>query len=298
MDMDTLRARTRGIAAFAPTPFFEKGGRTSVDVEGVEKNMEFLAEGGIPVVAVCGGVGELWDLEEEEHLQVVRAAARQAAGRMVVFAGVSGDAAASIARSRKVEEAGADGVLLFPDEAAVPDAGALVEYYTQVSRAIHIGMMPFRADATVDIPVLQRLADLPNVVALKEERERLDEFQEIVLALGERLAVIGAGDAFAPSYLVLGGAGLACSFSNFLPELYVEMWEAGQRWDFRRVMEIHNSLAPLNQLWRRFGLRLIKTALELIGLAGGPCRSNPPRLTVPEREELAEALGRFTSIAV
>lgn len=298
MDMDILRQRTRGIVVFAPTPFVETGGKTQVDVEGVEKNMEFLVQGGIPVVVVCGGVGELWDLEEEEHAQVVRTASRQAAGRMVVFAGVSGDVAASIERSRKVEEAGADGVLLFPDDQAVPDAGALVEYYTQVSRAIHIGVMPFRADALVDIAVLERLAALPNVVALKEERERLDEFQEIVLALGGRLAVIGAGDAFAPSYLVLGGAGLACSFSNFLPELYAEMWEAGQQGDFRRVMEIHNSLVPLNQLRRRFGLRLVKAALELIGLAGGPCRSNPPRLSGSEREELAGVLGRFTAIAV
>lgn len=298
MEMDTLRERTRGIVVFAPTPFTEKGGKTYVDVEGVEKNMEFLVQGGIPVVVVCGGVGELWDLEEEEHLQVVRAAARQAAGRMVVFAGVSGDLPGSIERSRKAEEAGADGVLLFPDEAAIPNAEALVDYYRRVCQALTIGVMPFRADAMVDIPVLQRLAGLQNVVALKEERENMDEFSQIVLAMGERLAIIGAGDAFAPCYLVLGGAGLACSFSNFLPELYVEMWEAAQGWDFRRVMEIHASLAPLNQLRRRLGLRLVKGALELIGLAGGPCRSHPPRLTLQEREELAEVLGRFTSIAV
>ena len=285
MNLDILRARTRGIVVFAPTPFVEEAGQTRVDGEGLERNMEFLVQGGIPVVVVCGGVGDLWDLSAEEHLQVVRTAVRQAAGRMVVFAGVYGDIAASIARSRQVEEAGADGVLLFPDDEAVPTAEALVGYYTQVAGAIGIGMMPFRADAMVDIPVLQRLAALPNVVALKEERENMDEFGQIAQALGEQLAIIGAGDAFAPSYLVLGGGGLACSFSNFLPDLYVEMWEAAQQWDFKRVMEIHHSLAPLNGLRRRFGLRLIKVALELKGLAGGPCRANPPRLSAGEREE-------------
>jgi 4-hydroxy-tetrahydrodipicolinate synthase len=236
--METLRERTRGIVVFAPTPFVEEGGRTLVDVEGLERNMEFLVQAGIPVVVVCGGVGELWDLSAEEHQQVVETTARQAAGRMVVFAGVYGDAAASITRSQQAEEAGADGVLLFPDDEAVPTAEALVDYYTRVGQAIGIGMMPFRADELVDIPVLQRLAALPNVVALKEERERMDEFQEIVLALGDQLAIIG------------------------------------------------------------FGLRLTKAALELRGLAGGPCRSNPPRLSPGEREELAEALGRFTSVAV
>jgi 5-dehydro-4-deoxyglucarate dehydratase len=298
MNLHTLRARTRGITVFAPTPFAETGGRTLVDVEGLERNMEFLAQAGVPVVVVCGGVGELWDLSAEEHRQVVETATRQADGRLVVFAGVYGDATASIARSRQAEEAGADGVLLFPDEEAVPTAEALVDYYTQVGQAIGIGMMPFRAEELVDIPVLRRLAALPQVVALKEERERMDEFQEIVLALGDQLAIIGAGDAFAPSYLVLGGGGLACSFANFLPDLYTQMWEAGQQGDFSRVMEIHNALVPLNQLRRRFGLRLIKAALELRGLAGGPCRSNPPRLSPAEREELAEALGRFSPVAV
>ena len=298
MNLDTLRARTRGIVVFAPTPFVEKEGRTLVDVEGLERNIEFLVQGGIPVVVVCGGVGELWDLSAEEHRQVVQTAARQAAGRMVVFAGVYGDAAASISRSQQAEEAGANGVLLFPDDEAVPTAEALVDYYTQVGQAITIGMMPFRADELVDLQVLRRLAALPNVVALKEERERMDEFQEIVLALGDQLTIIGAGDAFAPSYLALGGGGLACSFANFLPDLYTQMWDAGQQGDFARVMELHNALVPLSQLRRRFGLRLIKTALELRGLAGGPCRSEPPRLSASEEQEVAEALGRFATVAV
>jgi 4-hydroxy-tetrahydrodipicolinate synthase len=289
MNLETLRARTRGIVVFAPTPFIEEGSRTQVDVEGLQRNIEFLVQGDIPVVVVCGGVGELWDLSAEEHRLVIETTARQAAGRMVVFAGVYGDIAASITRSRQAEAAGADGVLLFPDDEAVPTAEALVDYYTQVGAAIGIGMMPFRADEVVDLAVLQRLAALPNVVALKEERERMDEFQVIVLALGDQLAIIGAGDAFAPSYLVLGGGGLACSFANFLPDLYTQMWEAGQQGDFAQVMAIHNTLVPLNQLRRRFGLRLIKAALELSGLAGGPCRANPPRLNPGERAELAEA---------
>lgn len=297
MNLDTLRTRTRGIVVFAPTPFIEEGGRTQVDVEGLQRNMEFLVQGGIPVVVVCGGVGELWDLSAQEHRLVIETAARQAAGRMVVFAGVYGDAAASITRSRQAEAAGADGVLLFPDDEAVPTAAALIDYYTRVGQAIGIGMMPFRADELVDIPVLQRLAALPKVVALKEERERMDEFQEIVLALGDQLAIIGAGDAFAPSYLVLGGGGLACSFANFLPDLYTQMWDAGQQGDFGRVMQIHNTLMPLNQLRRRFGLRLTKAALELCGLAGGPCRANPPRLDAGERAELAAVLARFTPVA-
>ena len=290
MDLVALRARTRGILVFAPTPLIEERDKTIVDEEGVRKNTEFLVRAGIPAAVVCGGVGELWDLTAEEHLRVVRAAVGQAGGRMAIYAGISGDAAASEAGARRVQDAGADGVLLFPDEEAVPDAAALLSYYTRVSRAVGIGLMPFRADAWVDIPLLAQLADLPNVVALKEERESMPEFRQIVLALGERLAVIGAGDEFAPCYLVLGGAGVACSLSNFLPGLYTGMWEAAQRWDYRRVTQIDASLAPLFALRRRHGLGLIKAALELVGLAGGPCRTGRPRLDAAGRDELARVL--------
>lgn len=293
MDMDILQDRLSGIVVFAVTPFVERAGKTFVDEEGVRKNTEYLARGGIPAVVVCGGVGELWDLSEEEHLQVVRTAVEQAAGRMVVFAGVCGDTSDSVERSCKVEAAGADGVLLFPDDEAVPGPEALVDYYTRVSQAVGIGVMPFRADAWVDIPLLERLAELPNVVALKEERENMDEFRQIVLALGEKLAIIGAGDAFAPCYFVLGGAGVACSLSNFLPELYVEMWQAARQWDYRRVMEIHTSLASFTGLRRRNGNSLLKAALEMMGLAGGPCRDGKRYMDDADRKELAELLTRF-----
>ncbi len=294
MDKDTLRQRTRGIVVFAVTPFTED---ESVDEEGVEKNVEFLVQGGIPVAVFCGGVGELWHLSEEEHLQVVRTAANQAAGRMLIYAGVSGGASASAERARQLEAAGADGVLLFPDASAVPDIPSLLDYYTRVSEAVDIGLMPFRADASVDIEVLHRLADLSNVVALKEERENMEDFFEIVRSVGNRMSIIGAGDPFAPCYFVLGGAGLACGLANFLPALYVEMWEAAQRWDYRRVMEIHTSLLPLAVLRRRNGTSLLKAALECMGMAGGPCRADQRRIIENDRQQLEELLKPFAVTA-
>lgn len=290
MDFDPLRRRVRGIVVFAVTPMVERNGKILIDEEGVAKNMEFLAQAHIPVVVVCGGVGELWNLSDEEHSQVVRAAVQEVSGRMVVFAGAHGPIEDSIRRARRIEEAGADGVLLFPDDDAVPTSPALLEYYTQVARSIRIGMMPFRADDSVSIEVLQRLADIPNVVALKEEEEDMEDFREMVVAAGGRISILGAGDALAPCYFVLGADGLACSLSNFLPELYMEMWEAAQRWDYRRVMEIHASLAVFSGLRRRNGISFLKAALDWMNLAGGPARSGRPRIQESDRQQLERML--------
>ena len=294
MDKESLIQRTRGIVVFAVTPFTEAG---QVDEDGVRANMEFLAAAGIPVVVACGGVGELWHLDDDEHRRVVEAAVDQSAGRMAVYAGACGDTDTSIAAAARIENAGADGVLLFPDDDVVADAASAMDYYAGVSDAVDIGLMPFRADAYVDLDVLRRLADLPNVVALKEERENMDDFRQIVLGVGDRMSIIGAGDAFAPCYFVLGAAGLACSLSNFLPGLYLEMWAAAQAWDYRRVMEIHASLEVFSGLRRRHGTAMLKAALEIRGLAGGPCRAGLDRLPAADRAALSAALDRFAATA-
>jgi len=294
LDKIGLMQRTRGIVVFAVTPMTAAG---EVDEAGVRRNMEFLVDAGVPVVVVCGGVGELWDLTDDESRRVVAAAAEAAAGRMAVYGGAFGGVEDSIRRARQVEGAGADGVLLFPDDDVVPDAAAVIDYYSRLSDAVDIGLMPFRADAFVDLDVLGTLAQLTNVVALKEEYEHFDDFRQIVLAHGEQMSIIGAGDAFAPCYFLLGAAGLACGLSNFVPRAFVDMWEAAQAWDYRRVMEIHAGLELFTGLRSRYGTVMLKDALSILGLAGGPCRRGAGPMPEADRAKLTQAMAAFTATA-
>ena len=297
MQIEELRRRSRGIYVFAITPLLEKSGRTQVDEEGVRRNTESWVKAGIPVVVVCGGVGELWHLAQDEHIRVVEAAAQQAAGRVVVIAGVTGDTAQCVETARRVEEAGADGVLLFPDRESIRWREELVDFYTHVSGAVDIGIVPFRADETVDLETIRRLADLPNVIALKEESERLDEFKNIVREAGDRIIVAGAGsDQLAPCFLLMGAGALTSSLSNHLPGQLVDMWEAAQRGDFRTVTKIQGALRPIEILRQRHGHSLHKAAMEIIGLAGGPSRSGQARLGEAERTELRGHLSRLGAI--
>lgn len=263
-----------------------------VDEDGLRRNMAFLADAGIPVVVVCGGVGELWDLSDSESQRVIATAVEATAGRMAVYGGAFGNVDDSIRRARQVEAAGADGVLLFPNSDVVADGAAVVDYYRRLSDAVDIGLMPFRADSFVDLQVLEQLAQLPNVVALKEELENFDDFRQIVLAHGDKLSIIGAGDAFAPCYFVLGAAGLACGLSNFLPRTFVDMWQAAQAWDYQRVMELHTSLEAFTTLRRRYGTVMLKEALSIIGLAGGPCRRGG-QMSAEDRATLVQAIKSF-----
>lgn len=286
MPFDTLQKRLRGIVVFAITPFVERDGQTVVDEDGLRRNLEFLIERRIGTIVVCGGTGELFVTSHEEQSQVVRAAVEQVNGRAVVIAGVEGNLATSIARARAVEALGSDGILLFPDDATV-EAGdkALLAYYRTIDQAVGIGLMPFRDSSGPSLDTVRRLAELPHVVTIKEESFDLSGFREVVLHVGHQVAVIGAGDEYLPYYLLAGGMGVATGLSNFLPNLYVEMYEAAQRWEYERVMALHARLAPLLRLRDEYGTTLLKAGMEAIGLAGGPTRLQPPRL--PDRAQAA-----------
>lgn len=285
-----MKESLKGIVVFAITPFCEVNRRTMVDEDGLRGNVEFLLKHNVPVIVVCGGTGELWSLEDEERTQAVRAAVEQARGRALVIAGVEGDTQRSVERARVVEELGADGALLFPDDDIV-DAGAaaLLQYYRAVNDAVNVGIMAFRDDS-ISLASLQQLADLPNVVAIKEETFNIVAHRQVVLALGERFAIAGAGDELLPYYFLAGASAVCTGLSNFLPAHYVAMSDAAQRGDFQRVMELHEQLEPLLRLREQHGTRLLKAAMEEVGLAGGAVRGKPTHLPPSAREELRDVL--------
>ena len=291
MDIEETRLRSRGIQVFAITPFLAKDDRTIVDEEGMRRNVESWVEANVPVVVVCGGVGELWHLDQEEHTQAVRSAAEQASGRIVVIAGITGDTESCVAASRRVEEAGGDGVLLFPSTSVGRDRGTLIRFYSAVSEAVSIGIMPFRVDDTVDVDTVRELADLPNMLALKEESERMDEFEHLVREVGDRVIIAGAGsDQLAPCFLLMGAGALTSSLANHIPGQLVSMWDAAQKGDFQEVMKIQHAIRPIEMLRQNYGHRLHKAAMDMIGLSGGATRAPGAPIHSSDRTRLHQHL--------
>ena len=274
LKIEETRRRSKGIQVFAITPFIDVNGKTIVDEEGIKRNVNSWVTANIPVVVTCGGVGELWHLNEEEHFQVVRTTSEQASGKIIVIAGVTGDTESCVDTSRKMEEAGADGVLLFPSESVGTDRQSVIEFYSTISKSIEIGIMPFRIDNTVDVDTVRRLSDLPNMLALKEESENMDEFEHLVREVGNQVIIAGAGsDQLAPCFLLMGAGALTSSLANYLPNQLLTMWNSAQEKDFHNVMKIQKTLRPIELLRQQFGHRLHKAAMDMIGLSGGATRA-------------------------
>ena len=296
MNYKALRKQMKGAFIFAITPFkVLDDGNTVVDEEGVRRNMAFFASQKAPhVIVVCGGTGEIASLSPEEVTTVVRNAS-PCKGDTLLVSGVRGDTGLAAQMARGVEEAGADVVLVMPEQ-AVLDRGedAIYAHHAAIAESIEIGIMSFRnTTAVLSIDLVKQLDEIPNVVALKDEAGDLNLFRKTVVATGGKLPCIMGGEMLAPYYFLAGAKGLTTGVANLLPHLSIDLCEAGLAGDYEKAQEIRDILVPITELRGKAGNTMLKGGLELLGLAGGPIRDTGAVITDEHREELRVILQGF-----
>jgi 5-dehydro-4-deoxyglucarate dehydratase len=266
-----------------------------VDEEGVQKNTTFFAsQKGPHVIVVCGGTGEIGSLSPEEVATVVGNASPHKGDTMLV-SGVRGNTEWAVQMARSVENAGADVVLVMPEPAVVEQGeDRLYAHHAAIAEAIGIGVMPFRNNTSMlSVDLVKRLAEFPNVVALKDESGDLDLFRKTVVATEGQLPCIMGGEMLAPYYFLAGAKGVTTGVSNLLPHLSIALCEAGLTGDYEKAQEIRDILVPITELRGRAGNTMLKGGLELLGLAGGPIRDTGAIITDEHREELRAILRGF-----
>ena len=293
MNPDQLKHRIRGVLAFSPTPFTADD---QLDTEGLAQHIDFLCRSGVHVVVVCGGVGEFFALDNDEYRACVQTAVRAAAGRVPVIAGVGHATKIACRLAAYAEEAGADGLMINPLYFVEPSEEGLHHHYLTLSRATSLGMIAFSTRGMVYTPaMLQRLADVSSVIALKDEHGDLKLFIESIELLGDRMAWInGMAETLAAPYFAAGAGAITSGLVNFVPALTLAIWEAGvaQEWASLRhlVSERVRPLARLRERRRGYHITVLKEAMNMLGMPGGSVRSPLLPLLPQDREELRAIL--------
>ncbi len=275
---DEVKARLPGVLAFAPTPFVD--GTLELDLSGFTRNLEFMAAGGIHAVAVAGFVGEFSALSADEYRKVV-ATARHALGpEALVVAGVGYGSELAIEYAAAAEAAGADCAMLLPPYLVEPTEDGMVAHVGRVSAATKVGVMVHSMPGFAFSPrLVERMADIPNVVAYKDELGDVRGFGEIVERVGDRLVYVnGRAEPVMGYYASAGANVLATAIGNFDPPLALAAHAAASHLDFD---ELRRVLAPRATPWYRLRERnrgylisVSKASMSLMGLAGGVVR--PP----------------------
>lgn len=288
------------------TPFTREG---LLDESALGQLVNLVIEEGLDGVVVAGHQGEFWLLSPEERARVFEVAVTAARGRAVVIGGAT-DARTSqvIAHARAARDAGANGVMVLPPLHAKPGTAAdrdLVVYFERISAEggmpILVYNLPNWSDGINLTGLLPQLADIENIVALKQSSDRLDDLSHALFSVGDRLRVFSGLAAFrSVAAAAMGAVGVVGSAEvNVMGREAVDLWrmavkgdlEAARRTQARAyalVKGLNDSTLVGNSV------ASVKAAMRLRGRPGGYSR-DPYLSPTPQQEqcirELLQSLG-------
>ncbi len=309
---ETMRERIKGVTIVQATPFNSDG---SLDIAGLRANTQFLIDkckGRRFVLVPTGSTGEAYALSDAERIKVIEAVIDTAAGAIPVVAGTAeAGTEQTISLSQAAEKAGADGVQVVLPYYHVPSEEGLARHFLRLADALHVGVMiynnPVVSKLWIPPHLMARCAEHPNIVADKENTAEVTLFKAMRDAVdpAKMTVVCGLGDLQFAYAAALGCPGFVSWTANFAPELSLALLEAADACDFRRVREIAVKTGRLYEFagvcaqhrgrdpWVLPGFTsghiyvgILKAALEVMGLAGGPVRGPGDDLSDEEKGTL------------
>jgi 4-hydroxy-tetrahydrodipicolinate synthase len=236
----------RGAMVALVTPF--KGG--AFDEDAFRALCDWQIQQGTDALVPCGTTGESATLTPEEHVAVIRAAVSEARGRVPVIAGTgSNDTRATIEKTRKAKELGADAVLLVTPYYNKPTQEGLFRHFEAVLREVSIDAVLYNVPGRTGVHLLPetvaRCAALPDVKAIKEATGDLNVASQILERCGDRIAVLSGDDFTAFPLFALGGQGVISVVSNVAPRLMADLWDAWVAGRLEEARRLHFRIQPL-----------------------------------------------------
>lgn len=251
---------------------------TSVNFDRLEQLVEQQIEGGIDALLVCGTTGEKSTLRYDEHIEVIRVAAKAAAGRVPVIAGTgSNDTVYSVELCRDAEKAGADALLMVTPYYNKTSQAGLVAHYNyvadRVEKPIILYNVPSRTGVGITPETYYELAKHPRIVATKEANGDLSSVARTRYLCGDELDIYSGNDDQTVPIMSLGGIGVISVASNILPRVMHDLCEYYLSGDVKKAAELQISHTGLmNALFCDVNPIPVKEAMNLMGMKVGPCR--------------------------
>jgi 4-hydroxy-tetrahydrodipicolinate synthase len=251
------------------TPF---RGDESVDESALRALVEWQIESGIGFLVPCGTTGEAATLTEQEWLRVVEIVTETAAGRVPVYGGCTNNSTReAVAKAKKLAAVkGLSGVLTANPYYNKPGQEGQYQHFRAIAEAVDLPVMlyniPGRTGVNLEPATVLRLAELKNVIAIKESSGNIVQITELLTSLPQGFKVFAGDDSLALPVLALGGAGLVSVASNVIPAEMSAMvratqdgeWEAARSVNRRyfRLMQAHfweASPAPVKAVIKMIG---------------------------------------------
>ncbi len=268
----------------------------AIDEDAFRAHVERQIEAGVDAIVPAGTTGEAATLSFDEHKALIRMAVEQAAGRVPVIAGTgSNNTAESIELTRAARELGADAALLISPYYNKPTQEGIYQHYKAVAEAVHLPQIlynvPGRTASSIQPETVGRLAQIPNIVGIKDATADMDQLVRLMAEAGDAIRYLSGDDATVTPFMALGGHGVISVVSNVASERMKALTEAMRAGDVPRAAAIQRELAPLNAaMFMQSNPIPVKAACAMMGWMGWEIRL--PLTVLPEagRERLAGEL--------
>lgn len=265
------------------TPF---DSNNEVDWSAFDKLVEWQIASGTDAVIPCGTTGESPTLTHDEHKKIVKRCVDIVAGRIPVIAGTgSNNTAEALELTQEAKDDGADAALVVSPYYNKPTQDGLYAHYKTINDQIDIPVIvyniPGRSIVDISNETMARLAELPNIVGVKDATADLARPLELRHLVGDDFCQLSGEDATATAFLAQGGHGCISVTSNVAPALCAQMHDAWQACDITAMEKARDALAPLHKaLFVESSPAPVKYAASRLGLCGDAVRQ--PLLSTSE----------------
>ncbi len=264
-----------GSAVAIITPMHPDG---KVNYEELKKLVDFQISNGTDSIVVCGTTGESATLNDEEHVQVIKAVIDHTAGRVPVIAGAgSNDTAYACWLSKEAKALGADALLHVTPYYNKTSQTGLIRHFNAVADATDLPVIlynvPSRTGVNIRPDTYWELSKHPNIVAAKEANGDFSEIVKTAALCGDELALYSGCDDQIVPLLSLGGKGVISVLANVMPKETHEICFLFFEGKIQESAALQKKLLPLiNALFMDVNPIPVKEAMTLMGYAVGSCR--------------------------
>lgn len=274
----------------------------SINYDGFADNIEYQIQNGTDAIIVCGTTGEASTMTDEEHIECIRFCVEKTAGRVPVIAGTgSNDTRYAVELSKVAQEKGADGLLLVTPYYNKASQNGLVAHFGAVAEAVDIPIIlyniPGRTGMSIEIGTYKKLEQYRNIVAVKEASGNISYTSKLIAECGDFLDVYSGNDDIIVPMMSIGAKGVISVLSNVMPKETHEMTQLCLDNNCEEAAKLQMKyLELINNLFIEVNPIPAKEAMNMMGMAAGPCRLPLCEMTDEHKAALRASLAKFNLV--
>ncbi len=282
----------KGAIVAIVTPF--KNGK--VDEKAFRRLIEFQIKNGTSGIVPCGTTGESSTLSFKEHDRVIEITIDAVKKRVPVIAGTGANSTDEAIRLTKhAYEAGADGALMVCPYYNRPSQEGLYQHFKKVAEKVPIPIIPYnvpsRTGVNLNAETLARLAEVDNIVGVKEASGSIKQMSDVIRLCGKDFSVLSGDDLFTLPLMAMGGTGIISVLSNVAPADMAALVDAFNARNLKKAMALHHKMSPLiDALFIETNPVPVKAALAMMGMIEYELRLPLAKLTEANYGKLKQAL--------